>query len=336
VIATLAGRDRPKRFVYVGAHYDSRAEDAEDGAAEAPGADNNASGVAALVEMARVLSAEPWSAGIRFLAFAAKEPGMKGSAHHAEEANRADLPILAMINLDTLGAPAGDVGPPQWSVAVLSADGEDEPSRRLARYASAIAERYAGVTTLLAPGDEIDGQGSDHQPFEDEGFPAVWLTESLAPGAHLNTAGDTPERLDGEYLAGVTRLAVALVANLAQAPPAVADAPDVRALPEGVPGSVGPRIAVSWPAVAHPSVAGYWLVTRREDDAAYTGWTWVGAPAAAGGPLPGAPGVTVMQNAEPIRYILDPGPEGLDGIRIAVAAANSDGHFSLFSPEAEP
>jgi hypothetical protein len=305
LFATLTGIGDPKRFVYLTAHYDSRAENANDGQAAAPGADDNASGVAALLELARVLGGRQWDATIRLVAFAAEEQGLKGSRYHAPRAQEVGLPIVAVLNNDIVGATrAADGTVIADRARVFSAPPDDGPSRRLARYAQVVAQRYGLLALDVVPQTDRPGRGGDHEAFSEAGFAAVRLIEAADDQARQHNAQDGPERIDPEYLAAMTRLNVALVGNLALAPPAPEAAPTLAPL-------AGGGRQVTWAPVTAGNVAGYYVAWRPANEQAYRAVLWAG------------PGPT---------FDLTGVPAGR--LAVAVAAADDRGHLSPFSPEA--
>ncbi len=305
VIATLTGIGQVKRFLYITAHYDSRAADVTDGKAPAPGADDNASGTAALLELARVLGRRQWDASIRLMAFAAEEQDLAGSRHHAPLAAKAGLPIVAVLNNDIVGASlAADGTRLADSSRVYSAGPDDGPSRRLARYVRVIADRYGLPAVDVVPQADRPGRDGDHQAFSDAGFPAVRLMEAADDQGRQHNERDTLDRLDPDYLAAMVRLNIALVGNLALAPPAPAAAPGLQSLaPDAV--------SVSWAPVDAPGVAGYYVAWRPAGTPAYQGLVWAGT------------GTELKLTGL---------PQG--SLAVAVAAADDLGHLSPFGPEA--
>lgn len=317
VVATLTGIGAVKRFVYVVAHYDSRVGAIEDGASDAPGAADDASGTAALLELARVLGMRQWDATVRLLATAAQEEGLFGAKHHAAHVRAMGLPIVAVLNNDVVGGAAGEGGARQPArVRVFSAGDDGGPSRRLARYAAVIAARYASALGAPAgalavesvPQADPAGRVGDHQAFTEAGFPAIRLIDAVEDVRHQHDPSDTADRLDAAYHAAVVRLDVALAANLALAPVGEIAAPRLVA-DSSAPG----RYRVSWDPLSDPTVAGYYIGWRRAGDPLYVAVAW----------------------SPTTEVVLDglPGGAGED-VRVAVAASDDLGHLGVFGGEA--
>ncbi len=257
VYAVLRGADpeNAKRIYLVTGHYDSRASQANDVTSDAPGANDDASGVCVSLEAARVLSKFKFPATIIFLAVAGEEQGLNGARHFAKMARDESWDIQAVLNDDTVG---GDKSPGQdptilrvfsegISITAVSGDdaakmrsdlnrirsvgGEnDSPSRELARYIRDVGLDYLPQTTLHAklifrPDRYL--RGGDHTAFNQQGYAAVRLTEYRENYDHQHQNvrtengieyGDLPKFVDFEYLATVARLNVATLASLASAP----------------------------------------------------------------------------------------------------------------------
>ncbi len=309
IIATLSGIGFSKRFVYLVAHYDSRIEDRMDGQADAPGADDNASGVALLLELARVMARRQWDGTIRFLATSAEEQELAGARHHAAAAAAGALPIVAVLNNDMVGAVQGATGGAQrGAVRIFAGDPEEGPSRALARHAAFVAQRYQAATGLevrLEPAADREGRQGDHLAFHAAGFPAVRVIEAGEDPGRQHNARDTIDRIDPDYLAAVARLNLALAANLALAPAPPTEPPTLLQLAEG--------LALSWAPVDDPMVRGFWVAWRAPEDRAWREVAWVGGD----------------QNAHVFSEVQAGQP-----VIVAVASANDLGHASLFGPEA--
>lgn len=217
VIATLPGEGNHPGIIVVMAHYDSRGENPDDGQSLAPGANDNASGVATLIETARLLSARTWQQTIVFAFLAAEEQGTFGARQLAQDLLLDGRIIDVAINNDIVG---GRPGIPQ-SVRIFATGPENSPHVQVARYFDTIAGMYSPMFTVdIQQAPDREGRFGDHREFLSAGVTAVRLTESVEdPGAQHNER-DTADRLDYEYLVQVTRLNVAALANMAGAPPA--------------------------------------------------------------------------------------------------------------------
>ncbi len=307
IMATLTGIGRQKRLVYIAAHYDSRVADVADGQSDAPGADDNASGVAGLLELVRVLGTRQWDASIRLVAFAGEEQGMHGSAYHAPAAKRLGLPIQAVFNLDVIGGGADAFGASiDDHLRVFSGDPDDGPSRGLARHIAVMAARYGPLRAELVPQSDREGRQSDHLPFADAGYPAARLIAGSEDTSRQHTGADTLDRMDVNYHADVVRLTVALAANLALAPSAPTVPPVVTNAPT-VPGAAN----VSLPLADDPVVVGHYVAWRVAGETAYRGTVWTAQPT----------------------LTIDGLPAGAE-IHVAFANVDDRGHTSLFGPEA--
>jgi aminopeptidase YwaD len=204
--------DRSPLFI-VGAHYDSRPE--------TPGADDNASAVAALLQLASLLrdEAERSAVHLQLVAYDEEERGTLGSSHHADEIRRRELPFAGMVSLEMLGyrdpAP-GSQNVPARLEGLYPSTGDfigvigNERSRALLdRFSSAMREIASlRVESLVLPGNGESlppARLSDHAPFWDRGFPALMITDtSFFRNPHYHQPSDTPETLDYEFLALVT------------------------------------------------------------------------------------------------------------------------------------
>ena len=249
VLATLPGTDENDSRVYiVSGHYDSRVSGSMDSTSFAPGANDDASGTAVAMELARVMSKNEYAATIIFAAVSGEEQGLFGAANIAKRAKAEAWNIDAMITNDIVGnswSSGTDLkdnlrlrvfseGVPAAETEAQarlrqSAGGEnDSPARQLARYIKEIGERYVDQlnVTLIYRRDRFL-RGGDHTPFSREGFTAVRLTEMNENYARQHQDvreeegvqyGDLPEFVDYNYVAKVARTNMAVLANLASAP----------------------------------------------------------------------------------------------------------------------
>lgn len=257
ISATLLGT-RPEsagRVYVIAAHYDSRASDPLDISSPAPGADADASGVAAVLELARVMSAYEFPATIVFLTVAGEEQGNAGSAHWAQQAREHGMNIAAMFDNDAIGnTHAADDTIDRSSVNLFAGGGEnDTPSRELARAIRDIASRYAlpvGIRVSYLP-DSIRG-GGDHLPFLERDYPAVRFSETTGNLRH-RYQDDRTDFIDFAYVADVTRMNAVVLAELAHAP---ASPRNVRIDPSES------GVVLRWTPSGETNVAGYRVVWR--------------------------------------------------------------------------
>ncbi len=249
VYAVLRGSDpeNAKRIILITGHYDSRAGNVLDKSADAPGANDDGSGTAVVLETARVLSAHRFPATIIFLTVAGEEQGLNGSRHFAKMAKEQGWNIEAVLNDDTVGGDSSAgrqnrlrvfseglpiaSSPEEWRRIRMLGTENDSPSRQLARYIEQIDRAYRAHTpsleTRMIFRQDRFLRGGDHTSFNEQGFPAVRLTEWRENYDHqhqnLRTEngieyGDLPKFVDFTYLTNVARLNVATLASLASAP----------------------------------------------------------------------------------------------------------------------
>ncbi|MBQ1500101.1 MAG: M20/M25/M40 family metallo-hydrolase [Sphingomonas sp.] len=285
VLGFQAGTD-PKRVVIVMGHIDSRVSDVMNATADAPGANDDASGVALVLEAARILSREKFRATIVYAALSGEEQGLFGGQLLAETAKERGWTVTAVLNNDIVGNTVGtdgrkvadrvrvfsesfgenDAAP---ALQGLRADGgeDDGPSRALAKAIGQVAGTVpGGLQAFLVRRPDRFGRGGDHSPFQKLGYPAVRFSvgienydaqhQDLAPGK-----GDTVDKMDFPYLAKVTALNVATIRRLAAAP----------AAPNRVTigGALASDTSVKWATV--PGAVGYRVHWRRADARDWTG-----------------------------------------------------------------
>jgi hypothetical protein len=265
VMAVLPGKSA--RRVYISAHYDSfarppapartatgsgatagpRPAAATQAAAPAqptppagpvdnvaPGVNDDGSGTALVMELARVFgeSGIDFDATLVFIALAGEEQGLIGAQMHAQKAVQEKYVIDAVLNNDMVGnVQAGDGMEDSRRVRVFSESPEDSTSRQLARYVAKAAAQYVPTqhVTLVARHDRF-GRGGDHTAFNQKGFTAVRITEAVENFERQHTTGDTFEFVNLPYVMRNVRLNAAAAASLALAPPSPA-ANDERGQP---------------------------------------------------------------------------------------------------------
>lgn len=205
VVCTKPGSDGAGRIVIVCAHYDSRMENLADASARAPGADDNGSGVAAVLEIARVLAAVPLADTVRFVLFSGEEQGLWGSTAYAAELQNAGEPVHRLINLDMVGRPPAD-----GSVTIERDLGNAVPGNDAASLAfgDVMAQAAADYTPLPVRLGPI--YSSDYMPFEARGAVTVGAYEGEG-NPHYHRTTDEPATLDYTYLTHVTKLVLATV-----------------------------------------------------------------------------------------------------------------------------
>jgi len=298
VIAIQRGATDSGRFVLLSGDIDSRVSDIMNARDSSPGANDNASGVAAVLEVARVLSGHRFRGSIVYAALSGEENGLLGGQTLAAMARELGWRLTGVINNDMIGNVEGSDGIRDTVTARVFSEGAsptetdsarrarrstggevDGASRQLARYVKATADRYLpGLDVWLVYRLDRYGRGGHHRPFADLGFPAVRLME-----AHENYTrqhqdirvengvdyGDVIEGVDFNYARKITALDAAVLASLSWAPGA----------PRGVrlQGAVQPAATLRWePPQDSGAVAGYRVYWRRTDSPTWDHWEDVG------------------------------------------------------------
>ncbi|HEY7196805.1 MAG TPA: M28 family metallopeptidase [Gaiellaceae bacterium] len=286
VIATLRGTQPESvgRIYLVSGHLDSRCTDVLDATCDAPGADDDGSGVAAVLEMARVMATHEFDATIKFAVFSGEEQGLFGSTFFAEQAKQQGLNIAGMFSNDIIGSSLGqngerdrrDVrlfaeGPPSNETADETAlrntmgSENDSPARQLARFVKEQAEPAVhNMNVWIIYRRDRFLRASDHVPFLDRRYPANRFTEPNEDFRHEHQNvrvesgvqfGDLPRFVDFEYVAQVARVNAAALAALADGP----------AAPQGVKveaSTLSVDTQLEWQPNPEPDLAGYEIVYR--------------------------------------------------------------------------
>jgi Zn-dependent M28 family amino/carboxypeptidase len=204
IIATIPGQVSPNRVAIVCAHYDSYSNQAR---TAAPGADDNASGTAAVMEIARILAGYQFDYTIRFIAFSAEEWGLYGSKHYAQAARQRGENILGVINLDMIAY--ADALPEDLNLFV-----NDRSDWLGSKYVAA-ATRYAPLDITKTINASVTG--SDHSPFWDQGYSALLgIEDSPLRNPNYHKPTDTIDTLTLDVAAAITKASLAAVAELAQ------------------------------------------------------------------------------------------------------------------------
>ena len=293
VLAIQRGTGDPNRVIVISGHLDSRVSDVMDFTSDAPGANDDASGVAAVIEAARVLSKHQFDATLVYAALSGEEQGLLGGKILADYAKAQGWFVEANLNNDIVGNSEGQNGVVDTTRVRVFSEGTktvetaqqadrrrynggevDSSSRNLARFVDGLADRYlANFDVEMIYRTDRYGRGGDQVAMLREGFPAIRISEGaenytrqhqdlrVEDGIHY---GDVIEGVDFDYLAQVTRLNVVSMAALANAP----------APPSGVTieGAVKPDTTVSWQAI--PGAAGYrvWWRSTTAPQWTYSRW----------------------------------------------------------------
>lgn len=297
VIAIQRGRTDPSRYVLLSGDIDSRVSNVMNATSESPGANDNATGIAATLEAARVLSKYTTDGSIVYAALSGEEQGLMGGGTLARYAKDSSWRLEAVINNDMIGnisgidgvientkarvfAPGLPANTPQNELRrILTNGGElDTPSRQLARYIDKVADTYfPNLDVEIIYRLDRYGRGGHHTPFFNQGYPAVRLMEAhedyRRQHQDLRTEngiayGDVIEGVDFKYAASITALDAATLVSLAWAPPSP-DSVTIR-------GSVQPSPTLRWKAVNAPDLAGYRVYWRKPSEVNWTRSIFVG------------------------------------------------------------
>lgn len=223
VVAIKKGKAERERIIIVNAHYDTIAVSRDgrfhydDFNTEAPGANDDASGIAALLEMARIIAPLETEATIHFVAFSGEEQGLVGSTLYAQKMKQQGRRVEAVLTMDMISnIRAGNGYIDSTRVRVFSDDPNDSPCRELARYVKKIAEQvYSSFEVNLIYRADRFGRGGDHTPFVQEGYAGIRFTEARENYSIQHTTRDIIENLSVPYCADVARIVLASTLSLA-------------------------------------------------------------------------------------------------------------------------
>jgi hypothetical protein len=307
VLAIQPGSGDPAHVIMIAGHIDSRVTDPMNFTADAPGANDDASGTALVIEAARLLSKQKHRATIVYALLSGEEQGLWGGKLLAKHAKDQNWQVTAMLNNDIVGGTHGTDGAivdnrvRVFSEGIRASEdlaaqlarrgigGEDDgPSRALAKAAIRAGENNPaiGLEVLAVRRPDRFRRGGDHLPSLELGYPAIRFTVGIEDYDHqhqdLRTEngrkyGDTVDEMDFPYLARVTALNVALARELADAPPAPASV--------SIDGAVSSNTTVTWTPVK--GAAAYRLHWRRADRSDWSDSRVVSSDAPAEVMLPG-------------------------------------------------
>src|SRR6476646_5821226 len=286
VIATLHGSqpESASRMYVVSGHLDSRVTDVLDGTSDAPGADDDASGVATVLELARVMATHTFDATIVFAVFSGEEQGTFGSVNYAARLKAAGANVAGMFSNDIVGSSLGQNGvrdrrdlrvfaegpspqetPQQASIRRTMGGENDSPPRDLARFVRESAQAaIPKMNVWIIYRRDRFLRGTDDGPFLDQGYPGLRMTEPNEDYRHEHQDvrdengvpfGDRIQFLDFEYIANVARVNLAALAALANGP----------AAPTGVKveaSTLTVDTSLEWQPNTEPDLAGYEIVYR--------------------------------------------------------------------------
>ena len=283
IVAIQRGSSEPNRMVMMSGDIDSRVSDVMDFTSDSLGANDNASGVAGVIEAARVLSKYKFNGSVVYAALSGEEQGLFGGKILTAYAQKHNWQVHGVLNNDMIGNITGINGVTDNTTARIFSEGTrvvetkaqantrrftggevDSASRNLARYIDTVADRYIpNLDTMLVYRLDRFGRGGHHRPFNDAGFAAVRIMETNEhydrQHQDLRTEngveyGDTIEGVDFDYTAKLTSLNAVTMASMAWAP---APPKEVK-----ITGAVTANTSFSWQESSDENVAGYKIYWR--------------------------------------------------------------------------
>jgi hypothetical protein len=292
-VATLKGTDpNDNRVFIISGHLDSRRTDVMDGTNDAPGANDDGSGSAAVIECVRVMSKHSFPATIIFVTVSGEEQGLLGSGYMARKAKAENWNIEAVLNNDIMGSnnssetniidntrvrvfseglPFYELDKQAKQIRQLGLE-NDGIARQLARYVKEVGERYVdNLEVVMVYRNDRFLRGGDHSPYVENGFAAVRITEMNENYNHQHqdvrtekgvVYGDLAEFMDFEYLRKNTAMNLANLANLAKSPGKPQEVRvEVKNLTNGT--------QLMWKAPAYGKVKGYYILMRETTSAVW-------------------------------------------------------------------
>ncbi len=283
VMAIQRGTQYPDRYIIMSGDIDSRVSDVMNGTSESPGANDNASGMAGVLEAARILSKYKFSSSIIYVGLSGEEQGLFGGKIMADKAKADSWNIVGILNNDMIGNIEGLNGvidnttfrvfseptpveeTEQQRIWRRFYGGEvDGPSRQLARYVDRMVDQYCtNLDAVMIYRLDRFGRGGHHRPFNDAGFAGVRIMETNEnynrQHQNLRTEngveyGDVIEGVNFDYAAKLTGANAIVLAGIAAAPPQPANVQ--------IGGAVQPSTRLRWDAQDDPNLAGYRVYWR--------------------------------------------------------------------------
>ena len=274
------------RIYVVSAHYDSRVSDVMNDSSYAPGANDNATGTAAVMELARVMSKREFDATIIFMAVAGEAQGLLGAKHYAQKAREQNMNIAAMFNNDRIGntvkesdgsvhddevrvfaqgIPDADTLSERQKRMLATGGGNDTPSRQLGRFIHSVAEKHLPhLRVRVIYRKDCYLRTGDQAAFLEQGYPAVRFSEAYEQyerqqvDVHKKNDvqyGDLPRFVDYSYVGKVTRLNAASLVTLANAPARPRKARIALS-------TLNHNTTLTWESNREPDIKGYEVVWR--------------------------------------------------------------------------
>ena len=294
IIATIPGDTEPNRTYVITGHYDSRCTDVLDFTSDAPGADDDASGVAVLMELARIFATRHTEATLVFAAVAGEEQGLYGSAHMAAQMKAAGVDVQGMFSNDIVGSSTDEDGnrdphtlrmfvegvptaetAAQASVRQAVGGEVDSVSRQLGRFAVSVADNgQTDMNIRVIYRRDRYLRASDHVSFLQQGYPAGRFTEPAEDSAHEHQTvrvesgkqfGDLVEFCDFDYITRVAKVNACVLYSAAVAP-------GTPKSPVIVTTVLTNDSTLHWAASDAADIAGYELVWR---ETTAPDWEWV-------------------------------------------------------------
>ncbi|HET6941843.1 MAG TPA: M20/M25/M40 family metallo-hydrolase [Sphingomicrobium sp.] len=355
MVAIQRGTERPNDVVIITGHIDSRVTDPLNAKDDAPGANDDGSGTAAVIEAARVLSKHKFPGTIVFAALSGEEQGLYGGKVLAAYAKAQGWNVVANLNNDIIGNSCGSDGicndklvrvfseGPRWqghedlAKQIRSLGGEnDAPSRNISRFLDSLADRLQiGLDVMQVWRNDRFGRGGDHTEFLNAGYPAVrfsvavenynWQHQDLRTENGIKY-GDTIENMDFPYLEKITKLNVAALAAIASAPPP----PEPK-----VEGAVSTDTKIGWSAIPGAKYIVRWRRTDanqwdpKNRQVAGGTMSWI-AFDKSGGAFGGQTATVVLKGVRVDDWVFGVSSVSKDGFESPVASAVPGGAFKPY------
>jgi Zn-dependent M28 family amino/carboxypeptidase len=210
------------KHVLICAHYDSRVKNLGDSESRSPGANDNASGVSAILEIARFINKQSLEYPLQFVLFSGEEQGLLGSKHYAKFVKDHNIPIYRLINLDMVGYPKLNPG-----MVIIERDNNGRPEHNQVKENDEDSIEFGKVMADMSSYTDLQIQvdsifDSDYEPFEAEGCVVIGAYDGSADedlNPHYHDGSDTPSLIDWSYLTSVTKMVLATVLKTAKGNP---------------------------------------------------------------------------------------------------------------------